>query len=75
MAMTVSSDFVDHLHPQAVRGRFAFSASGTLGAGGYYVNANLTGDRMADAAKAAKIAAKRAGADNVVLVNISAPTR
>jgi hypothetical protein len=75
--MQVHPDFQNTSGLNPMRVRFCFTACGTKGAGGYYVNRNVEpgADLMVDAAKAAKIVAKRAGADVVTLTRITAPDR
>ncbi len=75
MQITYGDRFVDECSPAAVRGRFCFTADGTKAAGGFDVNMKLSADRAADATKAAKIVAKRAGTDQVVLHRLTSPTR
>lgn len=75
--MQLSPTFTNHLAGRANvrRVSFQFSAAGTERAGVLYVTANVDGDPMAGAAKAAKIACKRAGAETVTLHAIVAPVR
>jgi hypothetical protein len=62
--------FADRTARDQVKGRFQFAACGTNQMGVLYVTLPLTADRAADIAKAAKIAAKRAGADEVTIHGI-----
>lgn len=72
--MNISPRFFDHT-VNARRVSFQFGAQGTKQCGVLYVTMNVEGDPMAFATKAAKIAAKRAGADTVTLHAIVNPMR
>jgi hypothetical protein len=76
-AMTLHPNFHNRARPDAVRVRFAFGVSGDHRVGTLYINADVPpgADMMAEAAKAAKIARKRAGAATAELYSISNPTR
>ena len=75
--MQLSPNFTNHLAGRAGvrRVSFQFSASGTERAGVLYVTANVGGDPMDSAERAAKVACKRAGAETVTLHAIVAPVR
>lgn len=75
-SMQLSPNFHDDTagrNPQRVS--FQFTASGSNGAGVFYVTKNVEGDAMPGAQAAAKVAAKRAGCDvsEVTLHRIMAP--
>lgn len=77
MAMTIAPEFANRARPGAVRVRFSFGVSGDRRVGMLYVNADVANgaDMMVEAAKAAKIACKRAGSATAELLGISNPTR
>jgi hypothetical protein len=75
--MTISADFFNYTKPTSRRVSFQFSMAGTKQSGVSYVTADVEPgtDIMIAAAKAAKIVAKRSGADEVKLRNIVPPVR
>lgn len=71
--MHISPNFHDRTRHPATRVSFQFSAVGTRKAGVLYVTMPVDGDPMVHAEKAARMAMKRAGADEVTLHAIVAP--
>jgi hypothetical protein len=70
MNIITAPTFADRTRPDHVQGRFQFGVSGTKQSGVVYVTGALTQDRAADIAKAAKVAAKRAGATEVTIYSV-----
>jgi hypothetical protein len=70
MNIITADTFADRTRPHHVQARFQFAVAGTKQSGVVYVTAALTDDRAADIAKAAKVAAKRAGASEVTIYSV-----
>ena len=71
MEITRHPDFINAHRDGYARARYTFTATGSKQAGTLYVTRTLNGaDAMTEMPKAASIAAKRAGADTVMLWRI-----
>lgn len=75
VTMHISPDFHDHTRPGAGRVSFQFSACGTRQCGVIYVTMAVGEAHLETAERAARIAARRAGADTVTLCHIVNPVR
>ena len=75
--MKLDPNFVNETKPEWRRACFQFTAAGKRLSGVIYVNRTIApgADLMDEARKAAKVAAKRAGADEVTLHRVQAPRR
>ncbi len=75
--MKVSSYFVNEAKAGWLRACFQFTASGDRLAGVVYINRAIApgAEIMDEARNAAKVTAKRAGADEVTLHRVQAPRR
>ena len=68
--ITICPRFLDRTRADHVKARFQFSGDGTERQGVIYITENLTADRSADIARAAKKAAKKMGAGALTIHSV-----